>query len=71
MVVEEDNSSPMTQITSRTELDVIEEAENEPMEREDEWIRSLKEKARVEYCTHVFLSFGDGEDVDICSCTVS
>ncbi|XP_051738358.1 ANKH inorganic pyrophosphate transport regulator a isoform X1 [Ctenopharyngodon idella] len=36
MVVEEDNSSPMTQITSRTELDVIEEAENEPMEREDE-----------------------------------
>ncbi|XP_067233673.1 ANKH inorganic pyrophosphate transport regulator a isoform X1 [Chanodichthys erythropterus] len=36
MVVEENNSSPMTQVTSRTELDVIEEAENEPMEREDE-----------------------------------
>ncbi|XP_048031301.1 ANKH inorganic pyrophosphate transport regulator a isoform X2 [Megalobrama amblycephala] len=36
MVVEEDNSSPMTQVTTRTELDVIEEAENEPMEREDE-----------------------------------
>ncbi|CAM4721622.1 hypothetical protein PO909_016917 [Leuciscus waleckii] len=36
MVVEENNSSPMTEITSRTELDVIEEAENELTEREDE-----------------------------------
>ncbi|XP_067291658.1 ANKH inorganic pyrophosphate transport regulator a isoform X1 [Pseudorasbora parva] len=38
MVVEEDNSSPMTEVTSRsrTELDVIEEAENERTEREDE-----------------------------------
>ncbi|KAG1954148.1 ANKH inorganic pyrophosphate transport regulator a [Pimephales promelas] len=42
-VVEENNSSPMTEITSRmteitsrTELDVIEEAENELTEREDE-----------------------------------
>lgn len=36
MVVEEINSSPMTEITSRTELAVIEEAENELTEREDE-----------------------------------
>lgn len=36
MVVEENNSSPMTEITSRTELDVIEEAEDELTEREDE-----------------------------------
>ncbi|XP_077100471.1 ANKH inorganic pyrophosphate transport regulator a [Siphateles boraxobius] len=36
MVVEENNSSPMAEITSRTELDVIEEAENELTEREDE-----------------------------------
>lgn len=54
MVVEENNSSPMTEITSRTELDVIEEAENELTEREDEWIKARKEKARVEYCMHVF-----------------
>ncbi|KAK7118179.1 hypothetical protein R3I94_021872 [Phoxinus phoxinus] len=36
MVVDENNSSPMIEITSRTELDVIEEAENELTEREDE-----------------------------------
>ncbi|XP_026093400.1 ANKH inorganic pyrophosphate transport regulator a [Carassius auratus] len=35
-MVVEDNSSPMNEITSRTELDVIEEAENEQMETEDE-----------------------------------
>ncbi|XP_056110168.1 ANKH inorganic pyrophosphate transport regulator a isoform X2 [Rhinichthys klamathensis goyatoka] len=35
-VVEENNSSPMTEITSRTQLDVIEEAENVLTEREDE-----------------------------------
>ncbi|XP_016389028.1 progressive ankylosis protein homolog B-like isoform X1 [Sinocyclocheilus rhinocerous] len=35
-MVVEDNSSPMNEVTSRTELDVIEEAENEQMETEDE-----------------------------------
>ncbi|RXN28221.1 progressive ankylosis -like protein [Labeo rohita] len=34
--VVEDNSSPMNEVTSRTELDVIEEAENGQMETEDE-----------------------------------
>ncbi|XP_016097471.1 progressive ankylosis protein homolog B-like isoform X2 [Sinocyclocheilus grahami] len=35
-MVVEDNSSPMNEVTSRTELDVTEEAENEQMETEDE-----------------------------------
>uniref|UniRef100_A0A8C2CN94 Progressive ankylosis protein homolog B-like n=1 Tax=Cyprinus carpio TaxID=7962 RepID=A0A8C2CN94_CYPCA len=35
-MVVEDNSSPMNEVTSRTEFDVIEEAENEQMETEDE-----------------------------------
>ncbi|XP_059380380.1 ANKH inorganic pyrophosphate transport regulator a isoform X2 [Carassius carassius] len=35
-MVVEDNSSPMNEVTSRTELDVTEEAENEQVETEDE-----------------------------------
>lgn len=43
-MVVEDNSSPMNEVTSRTELDVTEEAENEQVETEDEWIKEWEEK---------------------------